>query len=98
MAPKVIHWSDAALLDIDDVCIYVSQQKPENAEIMAEKIEKAVEGLLYDPYIGRKIPEYNQEHLRERIVDGFRILYRLTPEAIEIIAIFSGRNKLPKTI
>jgi plasmid stabilization system protein ParE len=98
MAPKVIRWSDAALLDIDDVCAYVSQKKPENAAIMADKIEKAVQSLLDDPYIGRKIPEYNQEHLRERVVDGFRILYRITPEIIEIAAIFSGRNKLPKTI
>lgn len=98
MAPKVIRWSDGALQDIDDVCAYVSQKKPENAAIMADKIEKSVQHLLVDPYIGRKIPEYNQEHLRERIVDGFRILYRITPEQIEIIAIFSHRNRLPKTL
>jgi addiction module RelE/StbE family toxin len=98
MAPKVIRWSDGALEDIDEVCAYVSQQKPDNAEVMAKKIEKAVQGLLEDPYIGRKIPEYNQEHLRERIVDGYRILYRITPEQIQIIAIYSGLNRLPKTL
>lgn len=98
MAAKVILWSEAALLDIDEVCVYVSQKKPENARLMANKIQNSVQGILEDPYIGRKIPEYNQEHLRERIVDGFRILYRITPEAIEIVAIFSGRNRLPKTI
>ena len=98
MASKIIRWSEASLLDVDEVCAYVSQRKPENAEIMAEKIANAVQGLLDDPYIGRKIPEYNQEHLRERIVDGYRILYRITPETIEILAIFSGRNLLPKGI
>lgn len=98
MAPKVIRWSEAALLDVDEVCAYVSQKKPENAEIMADKIANAVQGLLDDPYIGRKIPEYNQEHLRERIVDGYRVLYRITPDLIEVVAIFSDRNRLPKTI
>lgn len=98
MATKVIRWSEAALLDIDEICADVSQKRPENAEIMADKIANAVQALLDDPYIGRKIPEYNQEHLRERIVDGYRILYRIRPDLIEVVAIFSGRNRLPKTI
>ena len=98
MAARLIRWSEAALLDIDEVCAYVSQEKPENAAIMAGKIKKSVKGILDDPYIGRKIPEYNQDHLRERIVDGYRILYRIGPDVIEIVAIFSGRNRLPQTL
>ena len=98
MAPKVIRWASKALLDITEICNYVAQNNPRSADALAEEIERSVNALLKDPYIGRKIPEYNQEHLRERIVKTNRVLYRITPEQIEILGVFPSVNKLPRRL
>lgn len=94
MAPKVIRWASKALLDITEVLNYVAQNNPQRADVLAEEIERSVE----NPYIGRKIPEYNQEHLRERIVKTIRVLYRITPEQIEVLGVFPSNNKLPRSL
>ncbi|MFA5507829.1 MAG: type II toxin-antitoxin system RelE/ParE family toxin [Vulcanimicrobiota bacterium] len=98
MAERVIRWSREALDDIDHACDYVGQSGERSASELASKIESLVNQLLEHPYIGRKIPEFDQEHLRERITKKFRILYRLTPEAIEIFGIYHSRKPLPEEV
>lgn len=98
MADRVIRWSRKALDDIDEACGYVGQSGERSASELASKIEELVNGLLEHPYIGRKIPEYDQEHLRERITKKFRILYRLTPETIEVFGIYHSRKLLPDEV
>ncbi len=98
MAQRVIRWARKALDDIDDACDYVGQNGPDSSSVLAERIEYLINGILDNPHIGRKIPEYNREDLRERISNHFRILYRLTPEHIEIVGIFYDRRLLPGEI
>jgi len=40
--------------------------------------------------MGRVVPEYQQENLRERIYQNYRIVYRVQPEAVEMVAIVHG--------
>lgn len=98
MAPKVIRWVSKALLDLTDAFTYVGQRDPEHADALAKEIESAVNGLLDNPYRGRKVPEYDRDSLRELIVSRYRILYRLTPQQIEVLGVFSDRNQLPKRL
>ena len=98
MAPKVIRWVSKALLDLTDAFAYVGQRDPKYADTLAEEIESEVNALLDNPYRGRKVPEYDRESLRELIVRRYRVLYRVTPEQIEVLSIFSDRNQLPKNL
>ncbi|MFH0948630.1 MAG: type II toxin-antitoxin system RelE/ParE family toxin [Elusimicrobiota bacterium] len=42
------------------------------------------------PKSGRIVPEYKDEILRERIYEGYRIVYRLKGDIIEIVTISHG--------
>jgi toxin ParE1/3/4 len=46
------------------------------------------------PKSGRIVPEYDNENLRERIYESYRIVYRLKGEIIEIVAICHGAKPL----
>lgn len=48
------------------------------------------------PKAGRVVPEYNQENIRERIFQNYRIVYRLKPEMIEIVAVVHSVRLLVK--
>ncbi|MEW5816622.1 MAG: type II toxin-antitoxin system RelE/ParE family toxin, partial [Spirochaetota bacterium] len=40
------------------------------------------------------VPEYNDENLREKIYENYRIVYRIKDEIIEIVAICHGARQL----
>ena len=46
--------------------------------------------------MGRIVPEYEQDDLKERIFQNYRIVYRVKPEAVEIVAIVHGARLLPE--
>jgi plasmid stabilization system protein ParE len=46
-----------------------------------------VESIPSFPFVGRKVPELNIENIRERLYKSYRIVYRIKPASIEIVAI-----------
>ncbi|MBE0611321.1 MAG: hypothetical protein IH609_18205 [Dehalococcoidia bacterium] len=46
------------------------------------------------PWSGRVIPEFQTEHLREVLEQGFRILYEVFPDRIEVFGMISSRRNL----
>ncbi|WP_423824521.1 type II toxin-antitoxin system RelE/ParE family toxin [Salinibacter ruber] len=46
--------------------------------------------------MGRRVPEVDHESLRELIVEGYRVLYQLREERIEIITVVHSRQDLPR--
>lgn len=54
--------------------------------------------LLEHPRLGRKIPEFNQESLREVIVSPYRVVYRITDdiELIEILRVWHAARDIPE--
>ncbi len=46
------------------------------------------------PEQGRRLPEIPESGLRELIVDNYRIVYRRTPKAVEVLTVFEGHRLL----
>jgi toxin ParE1/3/4 len=46
------------------------------------------------PNSGRKIPEFQAEHLREILEQGYRIMYEVFPDRIEVFGVISSRQDL----
>jgi len=46
------------------------------------------------PEQGRRLPEIPESALRELIVDNYRIVYRRTPKAVEVLTVFEGHRLL----
>jgi len=57
-----------------------------------------VEDIPSFPKVGRIVPEYNDENLRERIYGNYRIVYRLKEDFVEIAAICHGSQLLERIL
>ena len=57
------------------------------ARLFATKIINIVKSIPDFPKAGRIVPEYQDKNLREKIFQNYRIVYRITEDAIEIITI-----------
>lgn len=91
MANIEIKLTDSAYSDLEDIENDVSQSSPKIAREFVNKIFNKIE-LLYDhPKIGRKVPEFDNDRIRELIQGKYRIVYRIVnEEVIEVLRILHG--------
>ena len=90
-----ILWSPQALLDLESIRDYIARDSPRYAELVIRRLIVGVERLEAFPQSGRIVPERNTEDIREIIVKPYRIVYRLSPELVEIVTVFRAARLFP---
>lgn len=96
MAKLKLIWSPRAASDLEEICEYISRDSEYYARLFAQKVMLIAETIAEFPMTGRVVPEYKREHIRERIFQRYRIVYRLKPGVVEIAAIVHGARLLPE--
>lgn len=93
MAHRVA-WSRRALHDMEAIAEYISVDSPAYASIIVKKIVSHARTLSQFPRAGHKVPEFADEDIREVVVYSYRIIYRVAPEEITIVAVIHGKRIL----
>lgn len=88
-------WSSRALDDLDGACDYIARDSPKYACVLAERVIALGEKILQQPYLGAVVPEYRREELRERHVQNYRVVYRVSADRVEIVAVVHGARLMP---
>lgn len=63
---------------------------PSFAEALLHRLYSAVERLEEYPRLGRAVPGFGREDLRELVVENYRIVYELRGEAVWLVTIRHG--------
>ena len=92
---KVI-WSRRALLDVEHIRDYIAQDSPAYAQPFIERLLHTTRHLPRFPHSGRPMPEADNPSIREIIYQGYRIIYRLSPDTIEIVMVVHGSRDLSR--
>ncbi len=90
---KVI-WSESALRDVEHIRDYIALDNPAYANVFVERLLKTTRHLPQFPESGRLMPEAKNPHIREVLYQGYRIVYRLSPELIEVVMAVHGSRHL----
>ena len=85
-------WTDPAVADLQDIYDYIAKDSSSDATKFVDRIFSFVEKLEQLPRIGRKVPEDGREHIRELIVHGYRIIYRVRTEHVQTLSVIHGRR------
>ncbi len=89
-----ITWSPRSKSQLNDIAEYIALDKPTAAYRWLEDLFKAVEKLELFPKSGRKVPEFNQEDIREIIFGNYRIIYKIKEDEIIIASVRHGKQLL----
>jgi toxin ParE1/3/4 len=92
-----ILWTDPALQDLESIRDYIKRDSEYYASLFIERIIEAVERLETFPEMGHRVPEAEEENIREIIFQNYRIIYRLETENVLILAIIHAARDLGKT-
>ena len=60
-----IRWSNKSLYDLKNIFDYIAQDSKKYASIQVKRIKLRTQQLKIQPLSGRKVPEYNDENVRE---------------------------------
>jgi len=75
---------------------YIARDSKVYATRFVRSLIKATQKIEIMPLSGRIVPELESYDLREVIYRNYRIVYRLTDEGVEILAVVHGLWKLGK--
>jgi len=81
---------DLARDDLDGLVRYISRDSDFYARRFGENVVLATRRLTEFPDSGRTIPEAEDSTLREIIVQGYRVMYRIEAERVLVLAVMHG--------
>jgi toxin ParE1/3/4 len=79
MAYKLI-WSPAARDDLYDIVVFIARDNPNRAMSFAYELISETDHLQEFPELGRIVPEYRSDNIREIVFRPYRIVYRVDHE------------------
>ena len=90
----IIEFSQRAVSQIADIVRFIAADKPGAAKKWANAIEQSVIKLADFPYIGRIVPEFVDESIRELLYGEYRIVYKTDDKLsrIVIISLYHARR------
>src|SRR5438067_1862434 len=90
-----VTWTYLAEKDLGEIETYISKDSPFYARRLIENILTRVEFLHHFPEIGRVVPEFNNNNIRELIEGNYRIVYFIiTQEEIIVTGVHHGARLL----
>jgi len=97
MAHKIV-WSVAAREDLREIVRFIQQDNPEAAAAFGYTLIKRVDILENFPLLGRRVPEFDDDKIRELIHRPYRIIYQVMDEQrlIAIARVWHGARGEPE--
>lgn len=93
-----IEWSEEARADLLAIVDYLSDDSPQVAQDLKDKIETKVNALLAHPkkYAkSRRVPGYRQLTVRSNYLVFYRLLSEKMPQIIDVAAVVHARRQWP---
>jgi len=97
MAYKLI-WSPAARDDLHDIVVFIARDNADRAMSFGYELISQTARLQDFPDIGRVIPEYQNDNLREIVFRPYRIVYRVSHQRklCEIARVWHSARGVPQ--
>jgi len=88
-------WTRRAQRDLVEIRRFIARDSPAAAQRWIARLRDGARKAADFPLGGIRVPELNLENLREAILGGYRIVYRVEAEAIVVLTVFEGHRLLP---
>src|SRR2546422_3846264 len=88
-------WTERAANDLESVIEFFAKNSVAYAEQLHGRVMAKVRMLSHSPRLGRSVPEFADENIRELIVPPLRVIYVLREGACTIARIMHSSRDLP---
>lgn len=89
-----IQWTEPAREDLRQIHAFIARDSQKYASRMISRIKLAVDGVRRFPLSSARVPEWDEDELREVFVAQYRIIYRVSVDLIQVLAVVHGARRL----
>ncbi|MBK8434815.1 MAG: type II toxin-antitoxin system RelE/ParE family toxin [Chloroflexi bacterium] len=89
-----VYWTETAIQHLQAVYDYIAQTSPVYAQRIVDRLTKRSQQIMQFPYSGRMVPEYEADNIREVREGSYRLIYRILPKQIDVLAIIHEAREL----
>jgi toxin ParE1/3/4 len=94
---KVV-WTDSAIQDLEDIGEYIAKDSVRYAEMTVLELFESVDILEDYPKAGSKVPEFDNQYLRQLIRGSYRIVYLIVDDfRIDILTVHNCARLISNT-
>ena len=87
-----LEWSQDALEDLDNIWAYIAEDNITRAFSFIDEIRAEAKKLLDNPMMGIKVPELNDNYIREWFYRDYTIIYEIVEKAVIIHEIYNQKK------
>jgi plasmid stabilization system protein ParE len=91
----IVEWAEAALFDVERLCLFLAAVDIDAAAKVAVRLESAPERLLSHPRLGARLEGFNPREVRRIIVGRYELRYEILGEVIYIVRVWHSREDRP---
>ncbi len=95
---RLIIWSVRASEDLEAIAAYIAQDSEAYAKSVIRTILQKVRLLSDFPFIGRTVPEFADDSIREIFAYSYRIIYKITEDKVIPAAVVHGKRILDPSL
>jgi len=89
-----VRWTPQAVEDLEAICLFIARDAPQVAALFADRVMRATDRLAENPRLGRVVPEFGLQDLRELVVGCYRVIYRIRREQAQVLTVHHGARLL----
>lgn len=91
---RQVAWAESAVDDLDGIAGYIARDSQNYAAAFVIEMRDAARSLAHLGERGRIVPEWNDQSIRELLVENYRLIYKLSGSTVSIIGIVHAARDL----
>jgi len=93
---RTVRWTEVATRDLTEAAEFIARDSRFYAVALVREARSAARSLKSLAERGRRVPEARTGDVRELSVKSYRLIYKITPESILVVAFVHGARDLPR--
>lgn len=93
-----VRWSVAARNDLEEIEDFIARDSPARAIAFVDALVASTDRLEVSPRVGREVPEFGREELREMIFRDYRVIYLVRDPFVTILRVIHGARDLRRLL
>lgn len=91
----IVRWTETAIGHLVAIEDYIGRDSRQYSRRTLSRITLRTSQIAAFPLSGEKVPEYEDDSIREVIEWPFRIIYEIVASEIHVLAVIHGSRELP---
>lgn len=93
-----LSWSLTALDNLEAIATHIERDSPVYASAFVQRVFDATDALKAFPNMGRVVPEYEDQKLRELLFHGYRIVYLVDGDSVRIVLVLHAARDMQQVL